>query len=183
MKKTVRYGLVVLAIAVGCSMLRARGADDDDVAAKKLQGKPAPAVTAKLLDGGTLNLADHKGKDIVMLDFWATWCGPCVFALPTEAEVAKAYADKGVVFYAVNQQEEPADVKEFLKSKNLDIKCALDPDNKFSDAFAVNGIPETVIIGKDGIIKYVDVGVWPDKDKLTKELSTALDQAVSDSKK
>ena len=180
MNKTIRYGLVVLAIAVGCSMLRARGADDDDAAAKRLQGKPAPAVTAKLLGGGTLNLADHKGKDVVMLDFWATWCGPCVMALPIEAEVAKSYADKGVAFYAVNQQEEADVIKAFLKEKNLDVQVALDPDNKFSEPFNVKFIPQTVIIGKDGIIKFVSVGI---SDNLKKELSDALDKAIADAKK
>jgi len=71
----------------------------------KLVGEPAPATTLKLLDGESVDLQKHRGKQIVILDFWATWCGPCVQTMPTLDKIAQDYKDKDVVFYAVNQQE------------------------------------------------------------------------------
>ena len=70
-------------------------------------GKPAPEFTLPLLDGGIFELAAHRGKEIVLLDFWATWCGPCRAAMPVLVDVAKEYADKGVRYYAIDLREEP----------------------------------------------------------------------------
>ena len=70
-----------------------------------LLGKAAPPVDLERLDGKRVRLADHSGKDVVMLDMWATWCGPCREELPYLIEVAKDYKAKGVVLYAINLRE------------------------------------------------------------------------------
>ena len=85
-------------------------------------------MNLKLLDEGEFRLKDHRDTRLVMLDFWATWCGPCVQELPLLAEVAAAYKDKGVVFCAVNQQEKPDQIHKFLKEKKLSITVALDSE-------------------------------------------------------
>ena len=124
---------------------------------------------------GSAKLADHKGKDVVDLDFWATWCGPCVQGLPIVSEVARGYAGKGVVFYAVNEQEDAATIEPFLKEHKLDIKVALDKEGAAGNSFGVQGIPQTVIIGKDGVIKVIHVGFSPNlKTQLTRELDNIL---------
>src|SRR5262245_10430958 len=69
-------------------------------------GQRAPAFRAPLLDGGQLELAQLQGKKVVVLDFWASWCGPCVESLPVIADVVREY--DGVAFYAVNQEEDEA---------------------------------------------------------------------------
>jgi thiol-disulfide isomerase/thioredoxin len=141
-----------------------------------LVGKPAPDFKLDLLDGGQMKLADHKGKNVVILDFWATWCPPCVAELPLIAEVAKARADKGVVFYAIDEEEEPAEVKQFLeKIKLADLKVPMDKDGAASKAYLVDALPQTVIIGKDGIIKSVHVGL-KSKEDFAKALDAALEQ-------
>ena len=61
----------------------------------------------KQLEEGEFKLKDHRGERVVMMDFWATWCGPCVMELPILTEVAESYKDKGVVFFGVNLQEKP----------------------------------------------------------------------------
>ena len=126
-------------------------------------GKPAPDVSWTLLDGTTQKLADLKGK-VVVLDFWATWCGPCVQGLPKISAVAKRYADQGVVFVACDMQEAKGGVEKFLARKKLEIACAI-VDQKFAKPFQVNGIPHTVMIGKDGVIQKVHIGFGPGQEK------------------
>ena len=143
--------------------------------ADAMKGTPAPDFSLALLTGEKMQLASHKGKDVVILDFWATWCGPCVKALPIVSEVAAMYKDKGVAFYAVNQGEEAADVKKFIESKKLAITVAMDTDGAVAKLFKVQGIPQTVIIGKDGKVAAVHVGFSGNlKEMLTKQLDEAL---------
>jgi len=140
---------------------------------KQLLGKPAPAFKLSLLDGGEADLSAHKGKNIVVLDFWASWCGPCRRAMPVVVEVADSYKKKGVVLYAVNVQEKPAAIRKFLKDTGLKVTVALDKNGAVAGLFRVRGIPQTVIIGKDGTVQAVHVGALPDlKERLTRELKT-----------
>jgi thiol-disulfide isomerase/thioredoxin len=140
-----------------------------------LLGAPAPDFTLPLLEGGEMNLAAHKGKEIVILDFWATWCGPCVKALPILIEVADAYREKGVVFYAINQQEDPKTIRPFLEKRKLKLTVPLDRQGAVGGLYHVEGIPQTVIIDKQGIVQAVHVGLLPDlKTKLTQELDELL---------
>jgi peroxiredoxin len=127
----------------------------------ELLGTPAPDVALELLDGGKMSLADHRGKDVVVLDFWATWCPPCIRGLPIVAKVCAEFRDKHVVFYAVNQQEQSEDVREFLKTNNLNIKVPMDAEGDAAQAYGVTGIPQTVLIGRDGTVQALHVGFTP----------------------
>ena len=143
--------------------------------ADALKGKPAPDFSLDLLGGTKMQLASHKGKDVVILDFWATWCGPCVRALPILSEVAESFKDKGVVVYAVNQQEEAEVVKKFLEAKKLTLTTAMDAKGEAAKLYRVNGIPQTVIIDKEGNVASVHVGFSPGlKETLTKEIEKLL---------
>ena len=142
---------------------------------ESLKGKAGPDFALDLLGGGKMQLAQHKGKQVVVLDFWATWCGPCVRALPALAEIAAAYKDKDVVVYAVNQREEAEIVKRFLETKKLALTAAMDAKGEVAKLYQVKGIPQTVIIDKDGNIAALHVGFSPTlKETLTKEIEALL---------
>jgi thiol-disulfide isomerase/thioredoxin len=141
-----------------------------------LLGKPAPEFELEKRGGGKVELAQYRDKDVVILDFWATWCPPCVKALPTIGKVAEKYRDKGVVFYAVDLEETPDDVEQFLKDQKLDIPVLFDSDNAVAKLYQVNGIPQTVLIGKDGTVQVVHVGLKPDLENL---LSGELDDLLA----
>lgn len=141
-----------------------------------LVGEPAPAFEVDSLEGEPFKLEDLLKKNVVMLDFWATWCGPCVAALPEVAGAAEATKDKGVLFYAVNIQEDPEQIKEFLKEHKLDVPVLLDAAGEIAQKYQVSGIPQTVLIGKDGRVQVVHVGFGGDaKATLIKQL-TALSE-------
>ena len=145
--------------------------------ASPLEGKPAPALNLDLLDGGKLDLSAHKGKHAVVLDFWATWCPPCRKAMPEVIRAVAAYKDKGAVLYAVNEGEKPAAIRKFLKQQKLDVTVALDPDGKAGDLYGVEGIPQTVIIDKQGNVAKVHVGYMPGlEEELKREIEKALGQ-------
>jgi thiol-disulfide isomerase/thioredoxin len=124
-------------------------------------GSPAPDVSLKLLDAGEFRLKEHRDARLVMLDFWATWCGPCVQELPILAEVAEAYKDKGVIFCAVNEQEEPEVIRRFLKENKLQFTVALDSEGAAGNSYRAEAIPMLILIDKKGVVRSIHIGYDP----------------------
>jgi peroxiredoxin len=143
---------------------------------KALEGKPAPDFSAKNLEDKVVSLKDFKGK-VVIVDFWATWCPPCREGLPHVDKIYQTFKDKGVVALAVDVQEPKDKVEQFMKDNKFTFTALLDSDGKVSEAFKVNGIPQTVIIGRDGLVKKVFVGTGPDSEKLLHDAVAAAADA------
>ena len=121
-------------------------------------GKVASPVRTKLLDGTPFNLAEHKGK-VVVLDFWATWCGPCVRALPELMENMSDFSSTEAILVAVNQGESKKVISQFLKNKKLtDLTVAMDKNQNIGRDYQVQGIPKTVVIDTKGVVRHVHVG-------------------------
>lgn len=171
MKRTFVFGVigsVALLLLVLTPLIRAEQSHP-------LLGKPGPAFSLDLLDGGKMDLADHKGKNIVVLDFWATWCPPCRMAMPTVVEVTGQYKDKGVVFYGVDIAETADAVKEFQHKLHVEFPVVLDTDGAVSEKYRARSIPQTVIIDKEGVVQSVRVGLAPDlKEQLKKDLDALV---------
>ena len=158
-------------------------AGEDDGEKHPLVGKPAPDFKFAMFDGPgktkSVSKADLKGK-VVLIDFWATWCPPCMLELPELAKVAAAYAgskkpmDKDLVIVALSQDadENPADVRKLiettLKKQDINLECGetgkigLDPTQKVGKAFGVEGIPTLVLIDRDGLVQSVHIGYDPE---------------------
>ncbi|HEV3121231.1 MAG TPA: TlpA disulfide reductase family protein, partial [Isosphaeraceae bacterium] len=139
-----------------------------------LVGKPAPDFDLELLEGKRFHLASLKGK-VVMLDFWATWCGPCVQAMPQVDRVAHEFERQGVQLVAINLQETPKQISEMLERHKLGMAVALDKDGVVAARYNATAIPQTVIIDRDGNIARLFVGGGPKLgDQLRDALSTLL---------
>ncbi len=147
-----------------------------------LVGQQAPEIESTLVSGETFRLSDLQGK-VVMLDFWATWCGPCIQAMPVIAEVGKSLADKGVVTYAMNIGETKEEIEPFLAKLKIDLPVVLDAEGEIADHFHTEAIPQTVLIGKDGRVAAVHVGFGDldeFKQQLTEQLQALIDAPASD---
>jgi len=125
---------------------------------KDLLGKPAPLFSLDLLNGGTFDLAAQKGKHIIILDFWATWCPPCQKALPVYQQLAEDYKEDGVRLIAVDLREKTEIIRQFLDERELDLTVALDTDGSVGTLYRVQSIPTTAIVGLDGTVQAVHVG-------------------------
>ncbi|MBS0265836.1 MAG: TlpA family protein disulfide reductase [Planctomycetes bacterium] len=150
------------------------GAGTDSV----LVGKPAPAFELDLLQGGRFKLAEAKGK-VVVLDFWATWCGPCLMAMPQVDRATRAFANDGVQLIAVNLEEAPKPIKAMLERHKLDMTVALDKDGAVAAKYQASSIPQTVIIDQEGVVARVFVGATP---QLEEQIREALQKLLPDAK-
>ena len=110
-RAAVWLALAALALA-GCAEDRSGSTPAAGVAGNGRE--PAPDFTLESLDGGEISLSDFRGKTVI-IDFWATWCPPCVRTLPTMSDVAAEYKDRGVEFFAVDIGETPDEVRAFLE--------------------------------------------------------------------
>lgn len=126
----------------------------------RLKAGSAPfAFSAKDLTGRPQSLAQYKGK-VVVLDFWATWCGPCVASMPDMKAVYAKYHKKGLEILGISLDQEKADLTGFLKQNKISWPQVfggqgwLDPIPKL---YGVQGIPLTIVIGRDGRISAIDV--------------------------
>lgn len=145
--------------------------------AATLIGKKAPAFDVPTLDESRAAIPDAKLTNaVIVLDFWATWCGPCGKTLPSVIKTTAAFKDKGVVFFAVNEQEQPDRIREFMKKNGVVCRVALDEDGQVGNLYKVRGIPQTVLIGRDGTVQAVHIGLEPDLEAtLAKELTTLVE--------
>jgi len=134
--------------------------DGGNSEASALIGTTATDFELPMLDGTTFRLSDHKDK-IVVLDFWATWCGPCVMALPDYIAATSGFDESKVIFVAVNLQESSDEIRTFLSDKQLSPRVALDRSSTVAPTFQVSGIPHTVILGPGNVIEDVHVGYQP----------------------
>lgn len=130
----------------------AQQADGTDAAAPE---NAAPDFTATLTNGGAFTLSEHK-DEVVMLNFWATWCSPCVAELP---EIQRLVDEKieGFTFLAVDCAEDRATVDRFLQEKGYTFSVAYDEDNAIGALYPTDGIPYTVFI-KNGVIEKTFLG-------------------------
>ncbi|SMP61116.1 Thiol-disulfide isomerase or thioredoxin [Neorhodopirellula lusitana] len=147
-----------------------------ELAQHPLLGKQAPEYSLQRLDGSKITSKDLKGK-IVVLDFWATWCTPCLEAMPVIAKTVQAYADKDVVLLAVNVGENAKLVEGFSKEQDWGVDVTVDPEGRLIDMFTAKKIPLTMVIAPNGIVEAVHVG-YPGPKALAKNFKDELDVLV-----
>ena len=124
-------------------------------------GSPAPAFTlTALATGQPSGLSQYPGQ-VVMVNFWATWCGPCQQEMPLLDQMYQKYKPAGFTLIGVNVDKEGAPVKALMARKPVTFPVLLDPANQVSKAYHVDEMPSSVIIDRKGQIRYIHRGYKP----------------------
>ncbi len=120
-------------------------------------GDVPPSMRLPTADGTEVSLADYKGK-VVLVDFWASWCGSCQAAFPAVDALYQELHDRGFEVVAVNVDERRQDAASFLADKPHSMTILFDPKGTAPEAFGVSAMPTSFLIGRDGRVRFVHVG-------------------------
>ena len=135
----------------------------------------APDFELQSLDGQMVTLSSLRGRP-VMLNFWASWCGPCRVEMPFIQEVFEDedWREQGLTILAVNLGESRSTVKEFMEDNGLSFTVLLDTENKVAAGYNIRGIPTTYFIDKNGIIKDGKIGPFANKAEIDWRLLNSI---------
>jgi cytochrome c biogenesis protein CcmG, thiol:disulfide interchange protein DsbE len=120
-------------------------------------GQAAPSIEFATAEGRPISLASLRGN-VVLVDFWASWCGPCAQAFPAVEDLFQDYRTRGFEVLAVNLDEKRRDADRFLADRPHAMTVAFDPQGKSAKAFGLEGMPTSFLIGRDGKVRFVHTG-------------------------
>src|SRR5206468_1281334 len=138
-------------------------------------GQPAPDFAAPDLTGRAVNLSDYHGQKVVLIDFWATWCGPCKMAMPGLQSLQEEFKNHGLEILSLNEGESSQQAGDFMQKKGYDFHVLLDTGSAIGTSYGVRGIPTLVVVDKKGVVRWIRVGYSPDDSDLRRVLEPLLE--------
>jgi len=120
----------------------------------------APDFTLKSLDGANLRLEEYRGQ-VVLINFWASWCGPCRQEMPLLDRLHHRYEDTGFAVLGVNVEGEAGPAQEIVDSTNVTFPILIDDGQKVSEMYNLEAMPSTVVVDRDGVVRYIHRGYKP----------------------
>jgi len=124
------------------------------------QSSPAPDFTLAARGGKTISLSQFKGQ-VVMINFWATWCGPCRQEMPLLESIHKKYGKMGFTLLGVNVEPDPEAAEAWLRETPVSFPVLFDTKSEVSTLYSVSGMPSTVIIDRKGVVRMIHRGYKP----------------------
>jgi thiol-disulfide isomerase/thioredoxin len=148
-----------VAVVIGCVLLALTISNCSRVGTVVQKGSEAPNFRLPDLNGREISLDQFRGK-LVLLDFWASWCGPCRMTMPVIDKLEQDYADI-LVSLAVNLNEPWDTVHAYVKSNDIHSQVLLDEKGSIGQRYGVHGIPIQFLLDRDGIVRHIQEGFGP----------------------
>ncbi|MEE8045656.1 MAG: TlpA disulfide reductase family protein [Dehalococcoidia bacterium] len=120
----------------------------------------APDFTLKSLEGSNLRLEEYRGQ-VVLINFWASWCGPCRQEMPVLDRLHHRYEDTGFAVLGINVEGDSGSAQEIVDKTNVTFPILLDDGQKVSELYSLEAMPSTVVVDRDGVIRYIHRGYKP----------------------
>ena len=133
-------------------------------ASADIVGKPAPDFALRSMQGPSMRLSEHLGE-VVVINFWATWCGPCRQEMPLLDALYGKYKQAGLVLLSVNIDEKVEPAIEMAQTLKVSYPVLFDARKEVSRAFDVGAMPVTVLVDRAGVVRYVSEGYKPGYEK------------------
>ncbi len=141
-------------------------------------GEAAPDFSLPDLTSQAVTLSSFRRQKVLLLDFWATWCGPCKMAMPGLQTLQQEFKDRGFEIISVNQGEAADQVRSFIGRKKYSFHVVLDKDQAVGNKYGVRAIPTLVVVDKHGLIQWLHVGYSED----TAELRQLVQRLIQEEK-
>ncbi|MEL6200144.1 MAG: TlpA disulfide reductase family protein [Pseudomonadota bacterium] len=139
-----------------------------------LSGKAAPDFALKNSAGENVRLSDLRGE-VVMINFWATWCGPCREEMPLLDEMHSRYNRVGFTLLGVNIDDDPRRAEEMIEALGVTFPVVFDATKKVSEQYDVSAMPVTILLDRDGVVRHVHKGYKPGyEDKYLEQVRELL---------
>ena len=123
-------------------------------------GTEAGNFTLKSADGSNIRLSEYRGQ-VVLLNFWASWCGPCRQEFPHLDDLHKKYADLGFTVFGVNVEQDRASADKVLRDIPVTFPVLFDDNNQVSELYNVDAMPMTLLVDRNGVVRYLHRGYKP----------------------
>lgn len=152
--------LVAVVAVVAVTVLGVGFGRDPRVIGSALIDRPAPQMAAETLDGGRFELADHRGK-VVLVNVWASWCPPCVEEFPVLMDAARELGPSGLQVVGINSQDREQAARDFLDEMGAEglFPHVADPDGQLAVEWGVFGLPETFVVDQEGVVRAKVIGL------------------------
>lgn len=135
------------------------------LAASDLSGLPAPDFALKSATGENLRLSEYRG-DVVLINFWATWCGPCRQEMPLLDQLYTRYERVGFSLLGVNIDDDSARAMEMIRELGVSFPVLFDARKEVSQLYNVDAMPVTVLVDREGTVRYVHKGYKPGYEEM-----------------
>ncbi|XOV84819.1 MAG: TlpA disulfide reductase family protein [bacterium] len=149
-----------LSVVAGALLISAGLLNNDAWGANVPIAENAPDFTLKTLEGTNLRLEEHRGE-VLLINFWASWCGPCRQEMPILDRLHERYEDTGFAVWGINVEGEEEPAQKLVDKTKVTFPVLIDEGQAVSELYDLEAMPSTVVVDRDGVVRYIHRGYKP----------------------